>query len=112
MFDYRGNLSTKQKIASTLIATPIALGAGWLFGKFVESKAEEMADDKRLEAALLVCSDGLGHLGVEVDPTNPIEKIEMIQAGAFAVSAIGGTAIGKAVGESTKAVIYHHSTNK
>jgi hypothetical protein len=105
MFDYRGNLSTRQKIASTLIATPIAMGAGWLFGKYVQSKTEEVASDGltpgRLQTDLRV------GFGIEADQA---EIRDAIQKGASVVSLVGGAVIGKAVGETSKAAVYH-STN-
>jgi hypothetical protein len=112
MFDYRGNLSGRQKAASMLIGMPIAMGAGWLFGKFVERKAEEMADDQRVKSTIAHCQEQLDVLGIDIetDPSEHARKAELIEKGKFAVSLVGGALIGKAVGETSKAAVYH-STN-
>lgn len=107
MFDYRGNLSTRQKAISIAIGMPIAMGAGWLFGKFVERKAQEMADDQRVKSTIASCQGQLNALGIEADPSEHARKAELIEKGKFAVSLVGGALIGKAVGETSKAAVYH-----
>lgn len=102
MFDYRGSLTTKQKIASTLIAAPIAVGAGYLFGKCVGKKAEEMSEDEQLLFDIQCAAEGLTDW-----PQSQAEARELIEKGAFVVSIVGGAVIGQTVSESTKAAIYH-----
>jgi hypothetical protein len=101
MFDYRGNLSGRQKAASMLIGMPIAMGAGWLFGKFVERKAEEMENELtagRIQARLHET------VGIAADRAAIQDAVEN---GKFAASLVGGAVIGKAVGEASKAAVYH-----
>jgi hypothetical protein len=101
MFDYRGNLSGRQKAASMLIGMPIAMGAGWLFGRFVERKAQEMDNEltagriqARLHETVGICADRAAIR-------------DAVENGKFAVSLVGGALIGKAVGETSKAAVYH-----
>jgi len=107
MFDYRGNLSGRQKAASMLIGMPIAMGAGWLFGKFVERKAQELADDQRVKSTIAHCQKELDVLGIDANPSEYARKAELIEKGKFAISLVGGAVIGKAVGETSKAAVYH-----